>query len=257
MTSPYPHALLTQCVFFGVFLDRQSRNALLRALPPPSRLSTAHGDHVTALRIGAPGAPEFTRALGDIIGLRAELRVFAHARGRRTAAALVRWPGGGEAADVLSGAAALFIRPPAGAAEDATDELYEGSEAPPPCSGPSSVLRESVAETVGDSGSEHEGADADDSSAHVRRVLARELGSSNSLSHNALPHVTIATADGVSAVTSNEMLRQAITHRAVERAELTVRGRVGVAVLASGGGGGRRVILNQRDWSAFCRPFET
>jgi hypothetical protein len=256
----FPSRVLTRIHYVGIFLTKGARRELLRALPAARGLPVRIADHLTIAH--APSSSEFTPTVAQCIGMTVQIQVLGWARDREVMAAIVRWPGadlnpeenslspssgGGGGAGVGASASARYAAAASsyafGGAMDYDAEYdlsdfgggnggggggaggYEGGDA----AGDDGAA---AAAAGGDADAVDEGDDDGYFTDYVRTCLSHV--STNGLSRNDVPHITVATATNVSPSRSNEMLMLTRRHMALEH-PILLTGRVGVTVFATGG----------------------
>lgn len=228
MSNYFPNEILSRISYIGLFLDEKDNALLMDALQEfaePSH-SVVPDAHVTILHsMNSSDDLSILSLIGQVIVLEA----FAFVRGKKALAALVRWPMS-TSVDIFSGEAALFV--PQISTSNGDDELIDDYK--------ESIISPPPSKTTID--------EYRTNNTLVYSTLSKL--SSNALSRNQFPHITLFLEDSQSGRVSNEIIRQAVERkRLVEIVPpLHVKLRVGVACYTKEGRTAFTSMKLYQDW---------
>jgi len=213
MTSTLSNAILLRISYVGLFLDPSSLSSLDKAFKEytVSTHALVQDAHVTILH-----SPTLTDDLSilSLIGHVIELEAFAFVRGKKALSILVRWPST-NSDDIFSGDAAIFV-PPSTICKNQNDDLLVDYSETNILIPSSTVIEE---EEFLYSASNY----------IVYSTISKI--SSNALSRNPFPHITLFLEESQSGRVSNDIIRQAVSEKRLIKITnpLKLQLRVGVA----------------------------
>lgn len=233
----YPKEIINRISYIGLFLDDMSISLLIDTLHDYSisSHSIVKDPHVTILH--SPNQ-SLDLSILNLIGQEIELEAFAYVQGKKALAILVQWIGG-NTTDIFNGEAAQFILPQISMI-DIEDELVDIPDI--------TQIQNST-----DKDNELKPENTSFVTISNNQLVYTTLGklSSNALSINPFPHITLYLDDAFSGRISNEIIRQGVERKCLKvLPHLNLHLTVGVAIYTSEG---RKIIKSTLEFNEWVQ----
>lgn len=238
--TAFPPQIMKRVSYMGIFLSRATRDQLLQTFEPPRDWPNKFAEHCTLAY--SPSTSDFNPSVAQFIGTHVQLEAYAVARGEKALAVAVRWPGqkGILETDMFA----------SDVSDDADDDMLEGQDS-------AATDADAQVDAALDDGKDGDGSSESGGADKTWSELVRESLShlsSNGLSKNTCPHVTLATRSGIEPRASNDLLQH---RRSIQMLQepIVLDGKLGVAVFSKSAAarGGRLVITRQEKWQQWLR----